>query len=183
MMLELKATIGKTTFVWPVNATVDNPMLQGLLQKGFGETLRDATAPLAGATTDEKVDAIQERLDKLIAGTYVFKGTGTRGGTLSDEEEALHLWLQKQGHDGKKGDLYARMEAYVSGVVLASITDQSKRAELEADADALAIRVDELTDDVRQLVEGQSDFKDLLVGVKAKRGGKKAAAGLVLPGM
>ena len=94
-----------------VEVDVANPALLstvvGLLNKGFGETLRDAfsTATVTDVAEDgtktkrdkddvtalERHAATSARLEKLEKGTYVF---GSRGAAMSDEDHAMKETLK-----------------------------------------------------------------------------------------
>jgi hypothetical protein len=94
--LKLEATIGDRQKTYSYSYEWDCPIPEGLtaiheglLQKGFGETLRDAFSTLKAvkgadgldyeATPSDKDKATDERLARLIDGTYVFGGGGGGG--------------------------------------------------------------------------------------------------------
>ena len=59
------------------------PVQEGLLQKGFGETLRDGFSTHEGSP-DEKDAVARKRLAEFKAGTYKFGGGGGGGGIPLD---------------------------------------------------------------------------------------------------
>jgi hypothetical protein len=88
----------------------------GLLQKGFGEILRDASSTCkvknaAGKEIDpspmDRNSAVKARLAKLQDGTYVFGGGGTRGPSLSIETAAWLAYFKSKGCTIKLVDLDA----------------------------------------------------------------------------
>lgn len=96
-ILKLEASIGDRQNTWNYDYTWDCPVPEGLtttheglLQKGFGELLRDASSTCkaknaAGqdieVTPEHRNTAVLARLAKFKDGTYVFGGGGTGGGS------------------------------------------------------------------------------------------------------
>lgn len=86
------------SYEWNLDVPVGiSPIMEGLMQKGFGETLRDAFSTFKkkengvelDASPSEKHQATLNRLGKLKDGSYVF-GAGGGGGGQSPEVKG---WL------------------------------------------------------------------------------------------
>lgn len=99
------------TYQWETE--VDNSVsdtLIGLMQKGFGETLRDKFSTLAtvkdadgnevDATPEDKDKHTREALSRLKDGSYTFGG---RGPTMSPEDKAMKEILKAAGVKWTKG--------------------------------------------------------------------------------
>ena len=115
--IKLTATIGNrdNTYSYEYTMEVDlpdnhHPAIPGLLQKGFGETLRDkfSTYKIKKTETEPERDATPAEKDKhtrvteeaLRNGTYTFGGGGAR---LSPEDKAWKAVLKSIGYPVKKG--------------------------------------------------------------------------------
>ena len=120
----LKATIGNntnsTSFNYSMDVEIDDSLnnsldscasIEGLLNKGFGEILRDKFStykikktdsdPERDATLEEK-DAHTRKAEKALQdGTYTFGGVGSR---QSPEDKAMKASLKDAGYPVKKGE-------------------------------------------------------------------------------
>lgn len=118
--VKLAATIGNRegTFSFDYSMDMEIPVnahasMEGLLQKGFGEILRDKFStfkiakdgdkPERDATPEEKDAHTRSKLEELVKGTYSFGGR-TGGKILSDEDYALKEALTTLKVKFKKGE-------------------------------------------------------------------------------
>lgn len=118
MKQTLTANIGNREGTYNFSYSMDvelsddvHPSVPGLLNKGFGETLRDKfstfkikktdSEPERDATPEEK-DVYTRKAEKALQdGTYPFGGIGTR---QSPEEKAMKAALKDAGYVVKKAD-------------------------------------------------------------------------------
>jgi hypothetical protein len=93
----LSASIRGADFILPIELPDGvSDLAVALMQKGYGETLRDATAKYPGDEA-EQYGSICERNGKLYDGSYRFGGGG--GGTRMDSETKadLKFWNARRG--------------------------------------------------------------------------------------
>jgi hypothetical protein len=129
--LKLEASIGARDNSWGFDYSWECPVPngltkihQGLLQKGFGEILRDASSTCkvkdaAGneidPTPEDRNRAVLARLAKIQDGTYVFGGGGTRGPSLSVEVAAWIAYFKSKGCTVKLVDTKTNKRLVPSG--------------------------------------------------------------------
>lgn len=118
MKHSLVATILGQSYTWEVELPEGvSTLALAAMRKGFQEFLQDASSTTKGTAAD-KAAACAKRAAAIQSGEYKSGGTSAgRTNSLNKDDEALHGWLVKNGHPGKKGDLQARLKS-LAGVML-----------------------------------------------------------------
>lgn len=118
MKHNLVATILGTPYTWEIELPEGVPALFiAAGRKGFQEFLQDASSTCKGTSTD-KAAACAKRAAAIQSGEYKSGGTSAgRSNSLDKDSEALHEWMMKNGHKGKKADLNARLVSMAAAML------------------------------------------------------------------
>jgi hypothetical protein len=166
--ITLNANIGNrdNTFSFDYEMSLEIPKdshasVEGLLNKGFGEILRDkfstfkikavGDTPERDATPEEK-DAWTRKTEKALQdGTYTFGGFGAR---LSPEDKAMKAALKASGHPVKKDD------------TIENVLEQATKALAEEQEKDFT---PEMVEKVRAMLKASEVYKTELKNAKPKK--------------